>query len=337
MPSEIELITKGLDIGVDRLKQLDTIKAEQELMTILKAQRKTKTMLLHAIDLAERNASVALGATERAVSLNNLGRVQYLLGKYDQAHTAWLRALEHATLCYNLYGDNELLHLVTCNLMLTYIILKEYSNIERTLKEVENALLERPESLGGLHYIRMKVNEDRGNLEIAREHAYQSLQYLEQTFDEEQICRAMVNVAHYEYLLKNYEKSAEILCSAMEKHEISHYTNIFIAKEYVKSLIKLKHFEVAKQVLNEYLTRSKEYSDLHAKLSIFSSVVHNTPSYAEGVLKDTTINIEIRHKACAFLMSYYSYQDDSDLLMKYYKMGRMLSASKLVYFDEGDM
>ncbi|TCP57776.1 hypothetical protein EV586_102220 [Tumebacillus sp. BK434] len=234
-----------------------------------------------------------------------------------------------------LYGDGDQLHLITSNLMLTYTIRREYSDIERMLAVVEEALADFPEAMGLAYYTRMKVCEDRGEIEEAKKYAYLSLEQFEQTNDE-QIGKALINTAHFEFLTKNYKKAAELLLTAIDKLIMHDYFMLIAVKEYVKTLVRLKEYEAASSLIEKHLPPAQDYPELHGKLQLLYSIAKETPEYAIKVCENDQLDKEVRYMASKYLTSYYSVKDDSDSVLKYYKLGRMLSNNRNE-FHEGDL
>ncbi|ARU61897.1 hypothetical protein CBW65_13285 [Tumebacillus avium] len=332
-PSDLEIIAEGLGLSVERIKQTDTVRKEHQLHALLQGKTQTKMMLIQASEIADELLHLSIGATERGFGLNNVGRVQYLQQKYEEAHQTWLHAHELAKNIYEQYSDSHLLHLVTANLMLTYIIRKDFSNIEGMLEVADSVFAEQPRAIGLVHYTRMKMFEARGNLELAKKHAYLSLEHYQLAFDQEQTGIALVNCAHFEYVLKRYQEAAKLLPQAIGLLQHYKYYRIFAVNEYAKTLIKLRAHETANKMVEEHLESSKEYPDLYGKLLIAYSFSKDDPKYAHSVTNNTTFSLEVRFLACKYLMRYYSSIDDADSLMKYYKMGRMFSEIDSDFFD----
>lgn len=334
-PSDMERIAKGLGVSIERLKHVDTFSKQKELSSLLNANIRTKSMMLHAHSIAVELVDVARGATERGYCLNNLGRVQFMQQKYDEAHETWMSALEYAKQIQEQYEDKQLLHLVTVNLMLSYSIRKEYSNIEEFLSLVEKVFFDDPEKLGVAYYTRMKWQEERGNIKLAKNYAYLSLEQFVQTNVIEQICKAKVNVAHYEYLLGNYDISKELLSEVIDQASSFEFVLIHTVKEYVKSLLQLQEYETAIRIIEEYSLKAKDYPEYWAKLQIMYTVATDSPSYAETVINNSDISLQVRYLACKCLMEYFYLKRDFDLAMRYYEKGRMFSNTKSEFLNEG--
>ncbi|PWK16145.1 helix-turn-helix domain-containing protein [Tumebacillus permanentifrigoris] len=336
-PAMLEKIAQGLGVSLERLHQLDTAKSQMELSKLLDRHRRTKVMLMQALDLATVIVKLARGATERGFALNNLGRVQFLQAKYDEAHGTWSRALVYAQQLHAQFDEKHLLHLVTANLMLTSTIRKEYSNIEEILQVVEQAFPDNSQVMGISFYTRMKMQEDRGDMKQAKEHAYRSLEFFEQTNNGNHIGKALYNAAYYEYILGNYEKSAKLLSSAL-KHVLP-YEDVLVqvVKNYVKSLMKLRDYDTAIQVVEEYTEVVKEYPEYAAKLKIMYSVAVDDPSYAESVINDATLSASVRYIASKCLTEYYYLKGDAVTAMRYYEKVRIYSSTKSEYLDEEEL
>ncbi|PWK15765.1 helix-turn-helix domain-containing protein [Tumebacillus permanentifrigoris] len=330
----LEKIAKGLSITVDRIRQLDSIKREKELNKVLTGNKRTRVMLMRALDLATELVELSLGVTERGYALNNLGRVLYVQGEYNKAHDIWLSALDFAKSIQREHNDSQLLHIVTANLMLTYTIRKEYSNIESIFHIVEQAFPDHPKAMGQCFYTKMKMEEERGNLELAREYSYNSLEHFSKTDDDKQIGKAFFNVAYYEFLLGSFKKSLNLLSTSIEYLRDFDDLLIRCVKDYVKCLMKLRDHETAIRVVEEYSELAREYPEYRAKLRIMYAVAKDDPSIADYVMKDTSLSVNTRYIASKCLLEYHYSKGDSDSAMRYYEMVRIFSSTKSGYLDE---
>lgn len=333
-PSTLEKIAQGLGISVERLKQTDTEKQSHELNTLWKAKHRTRAMLFRALDIATELVAVSKGVSERAYNLSVLGRVQFELQHYDEAHESFLSAFEHSEKVHELHGDSTLLHLVTSYLMVSYTIRKEYTSILQTLTVVEDIFAADPEKMGYAHYTRMKWYEHRGDLDRARRHSYVALECFEKTEDTEQIGKALINVAHFEYLAGNYQKSELALSDAISNLKNREYFYLIAVKEYAKTLIQLKEHAKASQLLDNHLGKYQGYPDLMAKLQILNTIAKDDPSFAIKVSSDQSVSLNVRYLACKQLMNYFSLKDDSASVMRYYKLGQILTDKKTKFFEE---
>src|SRR3569833_2307798 len=184
-------------------------------------------------------------------------------------------------------------------------------------------------------YTRMKVHEERGNLELAKQHAYLSLELFEKTRNDKQIGRALINIAHYEYLSKNYKKSASLLSKAIETVKQSDHALIHAVKEYAKSLIQLREYETVIRLVDLYDHLSKDFHEYWAKLQIVYTTATGDPIYAEMVKNDATLSINVRYLACKCLMELYYLKGDAESALRYYEHSRIFSNTKCEYLIEG--
>lgn len=332
--SLVERISAGFGITEERLRQLDTLKKEQEVTSLLSATKKTKTMMLHAQTLARELVDVALGSTERCLCWTNLGRSQFHLQQYDLAHDSWVTAMHYAEKVYETFEDSTLLYHVTSYLMLSFTIRKEYTNIAQTLNVVESAFSDDPEKMGFVHYTRMKWNEHRGNLELAREHAYTALKYFQQTHHRPQIGRAQVNVAHFEHLLGNDQKAKETLLIAIENLKSNDFDYLVAVKDFIKVLLHLNDPCTACELLEANIDRAKEYPDIAAMFRIMYSIALGDPTHAKLVSEDVSMSPWIRKMACKSLMDYYAAKDDPVSLLCYYKRVVALNKGRSTFLEE---
>jgi tetratricopeptide (TPR) repeat protein len=289
---------------------------------------------LRALEIANELVQVSVGLTERCYSLANLGRAQFHLQQYEEAHESWLAAMDLAEKINHEFSDNTLLYHVTSFLLISYTIRKEYTNIVYTLNVVENAFGNDPEKMGYVHYARMKWYEHRGNLEQAKKHSYIALEYFEQTNNKSQIGKAQINVAHFEYLLRNYHKSKEMLSLAMINLKPFDYFYLLAVKDYVKVLLQLEDYLAASQVIEQNLDLAKKYPDFRGIFMVMYSIAKKDPTFAESVCEDLSMSVWVRNIACKSLMDYYSSKRDSESVMRYYEKGRILSNKKNKLFDE---
>ncbi|KEO83269.1 hypothetical protein EL26_11305 [Tumebacillus flagellatus] len=319
MLSELERITNGLHIREERLRRMDTYMKEEELLALLDSKDRTKETLAQALRIANELVEVALGYTEKGYALNNLGRIQYLQRQYDEAHRTWLESMKCAHVIHERFEDNKLLHIVSSNLMLTYIMRKEYSNVEELLATLDQAFPEDAETLGMTSYTRMNMANERGHVHLAKEYAYRSLEFFQRTGNSRQIALSMINAAHFEYRTENYSISAELLSKAIELVQSREETLMIAVKDYVKTLIALGDLHKAERVLCEYETMSWEYPDYWGKLQILKTVVKDDPAYAQNVSDDLRVSKVVRDFSYYCLFEYYDSKGDSEKAISYYK------------------
>ncbi|ASS76749.1 hypothetical protein CIG75_18595 [Tumebacillus algifaecis] len=333
-PSEVEEIANGLGVSVARLKQMDTYKQQQELEAFFNSDNRTKPMYIRNTAFAEELVEMALGSTERGFSLNNLGRIYYSQGEYEKAYNVWTSAMDYAKKLNEQYKEKRLLHLVTASLMLCYTIFKEYSSCHELLQMVETVFVDDAETLAMAQYTRMIMQEDRGNIQKAMEHAYKSLEFFKQIDSNEQIAIALLNAAHYEYIIRNYTESAKLLSEAMHFAESFEDTLALIIKEYVKSLIQLKDYTTAIQLIEEYASLTKQYPEYWGKLQIMYTVAKDDPSYAASVSRSDEFSRSVRFYACKCLMEFYFLKNDAETAMSYYERSRIFSNTKSEFMNE---
>ncbi|PWK08472.1 helix-turn-helix domain-containing protein [Tumebacillus permanentifrigoris] len=332
---ELEKVTKGLRISEERLRQMDSYKQQNELETLLNANERTKTMMLRAQKIANELVEVALGLTERCVYLLYLGQAQFYLQQYDEAHKSWLSAMEYAERVNNEYDDSTLLYHLTSFLLISFTIRKEYTSIQQTLDVVEGAFAADPMKMGYANYARMKWHEHRGNIDKAKEYSYTALGDFQQTNDNSQIGKAHINVAHFEYLTGNYQKSKDMLLLAMKYLKPYDYFYLLAVKDYVKVLLQLNENELASQVILANSDLANEYPDFKGMFQVMFSVAQDDPSFAISVSEDLNMSQWIRNIACKSLMDYYTSKGDAVSLMRYYEQVRTLSTKKNEFFEEG--
>lgn len=299
--SLVEKIADGLGITEERLRQLDTFKKEQELVTLLKASKRTKVMLMRAHTIALELVEVAKGATERGFAHNNLGRAQFFLQQHEEAHETWKKALVFAKTIKKTFDDTRLLKIVSENLMLTSVSLRDYGGVDEMLQLVEQSSADDHNSLGMVAFARMVMYGDRRKLELAKKYAYLSLEHFNKTNDCKQIGHALINVARTEYLLGNFDVSAKTLESALETVKDFDDILILAVKNYVRSLIKLQDFDIATQVAERYESLAEEYPEYWCKMQIMYTVLKNDPKYADQISNDLHMSLKVRSLACKCL------------------------------------
>lgn len=330
----VEKIAEGLGVTEERLRQLDTFKKEEELVALLKASKRTKVMLLRAHAIALELVEVARGATEQGFAFNNLGRAQFLLQQHEEAHETWKRALEFAITIQKAFDDPRLLKIVSENLMMTSVSLRDYSGVEEMLQYVEQSSADDPNSLGMVAFSRMVMYGDRNKLELAQKYAYLSLEHFNQTNDSKQIGHALINVARIEYLLGNMDVSAKTLESALVKVQTYDDLLILAVKNYVRSLIKLQEFGTATQVVERYEALAREYPEYWGKMQIMYTILKEDPKYAEQVHHDLHMSVKVRALACKCLFEFYAKRGDSELALRYYELARGFLRDNSEFLDE---
>jgi tetratricopeptide (TPR) repeat protein len=331
--SLVEKIAESLGVTEDRLRQLDTFKKEEELFSLLKSSNRTKVMLMRAHSIALELVEVAIGATERGFAYNYLGRVQFLLQQYEDAHRSWKQALEYGKKIQKTFNDSRLLKIVSANFMMACARLKDYGGADEMLQLVEEISTDDDTVLGIVAYSRMVMCSDRGNLEHARKYAYQSLEHFIKTNDNKQIGHGHINVARIEYLLGNYAVSAKILASALEIVHDFDYLLVRVVKDYVRSLMKLRDYDTATQIVEKYQSVTKQFPEYWNKMQIMYTVLKDDPKYADEISKDLHASVEARILACKCLFEYYAKRGDSESALRYYKLERKYSRDNSEFID----
>ncbi|PWK14260.1 helix-turn-helix domain-containing protein [Tumebacillus permanentifrigoris] len=331
--SLIERISGGLRVSEERLRQLDTFKKEEELVTLLQASKRNKIMLMRAHSLALELAEVALGATERGFAYNNLGRVQFLLQQYVDANRSWKQAFQYAKKIHKTFSDSRLLKIVPANFMMTCARIKDYGGADEMLQLVEEVSTDDYQALGIVAYTRMVMYGDRGDLELARKFAYQSLEHFVKSSNKKQIGYGHLNVAKAEYILGNYVVSAEILCTATEVVQDVDYILVLVVKDYVRSLIKLRDYHTANLVAEKYEEVIQRFPDCWNKLRIMYTVFKDDPTYAYEISQDLHASLESRTLACKCLFEYYAKRGDSETALGYYELERKYLRDESEFID----
>ena len=231
-PSELIRIAKGLSISVARLKQEDIKKASEESVERLE----TKKDLSRALQLAEQVYAVALGASEKCDSAVLLARTMYALGDVENAHDLLLNAYRDAELASAKYNDADRLYKILSKLMITFTVKKEFSHLSEILGRVESVFKEEPEKQGAIYFSKATIARQFGNHAKFGESLYQSLECYRQVGKMNDIGRAELNVAHFEFGQRNYERAKEYLQEAIQHlHGDQHYQLVAI-KDYSKVL-----------------------------------------------------------------------------------------------------
>lgn len=331
---ELEKVTQGLRMSEERLRQMDTFKQQEELITLLNANERTYAMMSRAVGIAQKLVEIAVGWTERCVSLLHLGQAHFYLQQYDKAHESWLSSMTFAEKVNKEFDDSTLLYHLTSFLLISFTIRKEYSNIQQTLDVVEGAFANDPMKMGYASYARMKWQEHRGNLDKAKEYAYTALGYFNKTDDTSQIGKAQINVAHFEYLTGNYSEAKEVLHSAIENLIMYDYFYLLAVKDLIKVSLQLNEYETARQLIASNSSRADEYQDFKGMFKILNSIAQDDPTFAISASEDFRMSVWIRKMACKYLMNYYSSKGDGESLLGYYGKVQKISKEKYEYLEE---
>lgn len=320
--SILEKVAEQLGISEERLRQMDTFKKEEELVSLLQSNNRTKVMMLRARTLAFELVEVAMGDTERGYAYNNMGRAQFLLQQYEEAHKSWKMAYTFAQKISKSFDDSRLLKIVAANFMMACARLRDYSGANEMLQFVEEISTDNPRVLGVVAYSRMVMYGDRGDLDQAKKFAYQSLEHFSKANDPKQIGHGHINAARTEYLLGNYAASAEMLSKALEI--VFHIDHILVrvVKDYVRSLMKLRDYKTAAQIVEKYESNTKKFPEYWNKIQIMQSVLKDDPTYEDNIANDLQASTEARALACQCLFEYYANRGDSHSALRYYELKR---------------
>jgi tetratricopeptide (TPR) repeat protein len=321
-PSEVEKVAQGFGITVPRLKREDTKQLEDEMLKLVKG----RTNLKRALEIGNYLMPLAIGCTERCLILNTVGVIYYLTKQYENALNIWNEALTQAQKIKELYNDSSQVYKVTRNLIRTYTELKDLVGLTKLLDSLEPQFADMDElSAGTLIHSKAMTAYNLGNLKSCHAHMYKLLNIYENL---QPLYRgfAYQNVAYIEYVLGNYptakdyfekaitEKSGESLRGFVESRLLS-------VKDYCKCLLKLNEKDAAVRLLEASLQELQtcELPEMTAQFLLLRAVAKNDPKSADSVLALDVAN-QLKALACDFLMKHYSNLDDSDSLMKYYRI-----------------
>jgi tetratricopeptide (TPR) repeat protein len=334
-PSELEQIAKGLSVSISRLKQEDTRKEREELLFLIR----NNTNIMQAVRLAKKLVPLALGVTEKCRAYDQLGSALYMAREYDEAHEAWLEAYSYAEKIHERYTDKDTLFNVLTHLILSYTHRKEYTYLSGILKNIEPILGSDPSRAAVIYYSLAKIVEEIGDYDGAKEKYYQSLRFYKLTNHLTNIGIAKHFTAAFEYRMGNYETAIQMFQDALKDLVNYQYGQLLCQKEYVKTLLKVGEEQQAKTIVIEALDRinsnAEQYAELRAQYSILMARITNDPKYAENVLNGN-VDHKIKSIAAQFLINYYDENDDSELVMKYYRVIKAIKQYRDV-LDEEDL
>lgn len=335
--TDLERIANDLGISLDRIMQADIKYDVAQLDWCLNGL----THLGKAKELAHHVCNVAVGATEKCVALNNLGRVYYELRQYTQAHKYWVDAYSYSLVCNESIGDRLLLNKVLSNLMLSYTQLKDYGNARCVLEEVEELFREDPKIMAQHSYSLAMIAYDLGDYIECKERLEKSLELFEETKLKKEIGKALHNVGFIQYVLGNLLESKQLFERAIELLLSYPVARLWAVKDYVKVLIKLGDIDDAvikiETSLKEFACHQnieKAY-DLRAKLMLMLADIKEDESLAQTIL-EWEISNKIRKLVYDFLIRFYANKGDSESVMKYIRcVGEMTKTSSPFFDEEG--
>lgn len=334
---EMKKISEVLKVPVDRLVMDDVKQDYKELIALLRNLKDTR----RALTLAEKLVARAMGATERCCALEMLGRAQYLLQRYNDAHCTWLQALTYAKEISDRYKDSSHQLNITTNLMLTYTIRKEYSNLSQLVNEVEAHLDSKPSKSAVICYSLAKIAEAEKDFENARYNYYRSLSYYQMTDYQMWVGGAKLFTANFEYRMGNYTQAIQMYQEAIPDLYEDILGTIICLKEYAKCLLKVGDSSDAEQLVHQALQiideSVEDYSELQAQFNLLLARIKNDPSFADAVLDNANHDVKIRHIACRYLIHYYEKVDDAESLIKYHRKEQALNQKDYDLLDEEDL
>ncbi|MFD2169943.1 hypothetical protein [Tumebacillus lipolyticus] len=333
---ELRQIAALLKMTVERIKQDDTRQEERRLHSLLQEAVDHRS----ALEIAERLAKLAVGITERCISLNNLGSAYFIGLKYDEAHDAWLQAYQYANEIKERYNDSEYLFDVAKNIMISFSVRKEYAHLSSILSELEPLFESKPERSGALCYSYAMIEYQKGNKESAKQKLYQSLEYYRMTGDEKNIGQAEQNIGYIEYATANYEKAKIFFEKALQKLVQYRYWYLVTVKDYIKTLIMLGEHERATELIMQSMkeVQSLGHLDLEGRMLLLLSRVSNIPEHASDVVKEGKYGLQVQLLGCKFLIKFYKENYDSLMFMKYYEIAEKLSGKEISdILDEEDL
>lgn len=333
---ELLKVAVDLKLSVERIKQQDTWLMLSELQELLKHEGRDPK---RALEVASHLQSVAIGMTERCKTLFYLGQAHKNLHEYEPAHQAWLEAYDLAKLIHDKYGETDLLYSIISNLVTTYTIRKDFTRATELLAVVEEYFHTTPVKSASLTYSRSKLLESLGELQIAREVSYDSLEYARSSENSNVIGRALINAAHFEFKLRENKKAKHLLDLALEELQEDPITSFIAKKELAKCLIKLGEKEEAEEIILSALTDIEDYElpKLKAKNMLLLSILRNSPENAREVADDIKCEKDIRYLSYKFLIGYYKESGDSELFMEYHKRAEELQSSHSDILEEDDL
>jgi tetratricopeptide (TPR) repeat protein len=216
---ELEKIAKILKISEERIMQEDTKHAKTALDQLLKEMADP----LPALQFAQNMYNLSIGITEKGNALNDLSRAHYTVRQYEQAHQYWKLAYEYAQKVKQAYDEHELVLKVASNMMLSYVIRKEYSNLYDMIGEVDGIFQQHPDRAAVYYYSVAKIAENNGDVTEAKRCYYQSYECFEMTENRINIAKSKHNLAAFEYRMGNLVESKHLFEMALEDFQEDAY------------------------------------------------------------------------------------------------------------------
>lgn len=318
-PYELEIIARGLNLSVERVKRENTRPCEEELVTLVRQRSNLK----RAFAIVQELLPVITGCTQRFEVLNPLGIIYYVWGQYTRAKEVWLEALVHAKKMKKDYNESEPLRKITENLIIAYSKLKDYAGLVVLLDELKPDFDDSDPEFTGTLYLSQAITEQRlGDMAKVRDLLVHSLDYFRLTGNIDLIGRGEHNIAYHEYCVGNYYKSKELFEQTITTLADCGQSRLVAIKEYVKVLLKLNERKLAVQWIDNSLQELEhvEHQHLKAQFLLLLTIATNDKAHAERVLDLENVGAEHKRWALKYLMNYCNKIGDAEGLMRYYKM-----------------
>jgi tetratricopeptide (TPR) repeat protein len=332
---ELEKIARDLKVSSERILQQDVHELVDELLTRLRMRDRSDNTLV----LAEKFVRLAIGISERGYALNLLGIAFFERKEFERAHEIWIDAYHLADEVRKSSGDTDLCYQVMRNLMLSYVEKKDFGNAIEMSDQVEKIFDGQPIVLSEMLYTRAKLKESMGDFIGAAQLADKCLENCQASMNKIMIGRALINSAHYQYLLRNYASARERLECADSYLENDVQTKIIAQKELMKVLIKLGQCEEAETRIRRLLDSDEiqPFSDVDGKLRVLLSRANQDIQHAEYVANEERYSKKVRYLACKLLINHYRVNGDAFMFMRYHLLAEECMPSSSDVLDEGDM
>lgn len=314
-PSELDKISAALHVPVKRITKEDNKQTAEQLAKLL-----TDFSDPHrAVKLARQLCSVALGMSERSLTLNDLGRAYFALRMYEEAHEAWLEAYRYSKQMSEKYDDAETLYQVIANLSVSFSVRKKLLDLVHFLYEAKQLLENSPRYSGHIYYSLATLAHQLGDAEEARDALSKSLAFFEQTGNHRSIGKAKHTLACLEYELKNYQIAKGLFEDAFAKLSCYRDVKYIVIKDFSKTLLKLGEREKVVDLISGSFEELKlmDDSELRGKMLLILAYAQNDARSAEAILEDVGLTDSLRKLTNRFLMKHYKNKGDSGMFMKY--------------------
>jgi tetratricopeptide (TPR) repeat protein len=332
---EMDKIVRDLKVSEDRILQQDILEAYLELDKLLLSGEEAEK----ALKIISLLLDSAIGVTEKCMRFFQLGCVYKNLHQYENAHNAFLTAYSYALEIKKRYNETDILFKVASFLVTSHTIRKEYYSALELISICESTYYADPSKLGSLLYTRSEILKANGDLQEAKNVAYQCLESCIESKNIQKIGKAMINVADLEYKLKNYEVASQQLFRAIDYLSSDYRTRLIAKKELSKSLIKTGEYNRAITIIEEALEELREmsYPELEGKFLILLSRAKHEIGYAEEVLGEEKYSDAVRLLASKYLANHFKTIGDAINFMKYYSIAERFMQSHSDILDEEEL